>query len=206
MLTPEQLKELQDIKAKYTGLDVNDPEWDAKHSNWFDEWLDFVLRAAPEEVLESLSGGNTSPESIEWEEEVYPYLPPMDTLNKIVPDIDMSGIIDDDGDGGDDFDDFDTTKLHSHHDTNGDGDDDLHIIDSSDNGKADTAIITADDPEEDKSASKVAKEKLDIDEKTSTGKSKKELLERLYPTVKTEDVVSDNRQKNILSALVDMKF
>lgn len=82
-------------------------------------------------------------------------------------------------------------------DANGDGDTDVTIIDTNDNGKPDTAIMTADSTKELKEAIKAAKDELDVDEQTSTGKTKKEL---------DDQTVSDMRQKNVLSALLEHRF
>ena len=82
-------------------------------------------------------------------------------------------------------------------DVNGDGDTDLLITDTNDDGKPDTAIMTADSTKEQKEAIKAAKDELDVDEQTSTGKTKKEL---------DDQTVSDMRQKNVLSALLEHRF
>lgn len=82
-------------------------------------------------------------------------------------------------------------------DVNDDGDADVTIIDTNDNDKPDTAIITADSKKEQRDAIKAAKDELDVDEQTSTGKTKKEL---------DDQTVSDMRQKNVLSALLEHRF
>lgn len=82
-------------------------------------------------------------------------------------------------------------------DVNGDGDTDVTIMDTNDSGTPDTAVVTADSEKEQKEAIKAAKDELDIDEQTSTGKTKKEL---------DDQTVSDMRQKNVLSALLDHRF
>jgi len=93
---------------------------------------------------------------------------------------------------------FDSLK-----DVNGDGDPDVAVADTNDNGSPDTAVVTADSKSEEKEAVKEAKKQLDDadskNEKTSTGKTKKELSDK-------EHVVSDARQKNIISALIDHRF
>lgn len=93
--------------------------------------------------------------------------------------------------------DIDNPDLWEQVDVNGDGDTDATIIDTDDNGKPDTAIITADSTKEQKEAIKAAKDELDVDEQTSTGKTKKEL---------DDQTVSDMRQKNVLSALLEHRF
>lgn len=82
-------------------------------------------------------------------------------------------------------------------DVNGDGDTDVTITDTNGNGKPDTAVVTADSEKEQKEAVKAAKDELDVDEQTSTGKTKKEL---------DDQTISDMRQKNVLSALLDHRF
>lgn len=82
-------------------------------------------------------------------------------------------------------------------DVNDDGDTDLLITDTNGDGKPDTAIMTADSTKEQKEAIKAAKDELDVDEQTSTGKTKKEL---------NDQTVSDMRQKNVLSALLEHRF
>jgi len=83
-------------------------------------------------------------------------------------------------------------------DVNGDGDSDVITADTNGNGEKDTAIIAGDTAKEEKDAVKAAKEDLgmDGDEQTSTGKKKGELDDEDDWTV-----VSDERQKNIISAL-----
>lgn len=86
-------------------------------------------------------------------------------------------------------------------DYNGDGDKDIHIMDTNNNGEDDTAVIVADSKEEEKEGTKVAKEELGLDEgdKTSTGKSKEELGFN-------NQTVSDERQKNVVAALLDRRY
>lgn len=93
--------------------------------------------------------------------------------------------------------DIDNPDLWEQVDVNDDGDTDLHITDTNDNGKPDTAIVTADSMKEQKEAIKAAKDEFDVDEQTSTGKTKKEL---------DDQTVSDMRQKNVLSALLEHRF
>ena len=93
--------------------------------------------------------------------------------------------------------DIDNPDLWEQVDVNGDGDTDLHITDTNSDGKPDTAIVTADSMKEQKEAIKSAKDELDVDEQTSTGKTKKEL---------DDQTVSDMRQKNVLSALLEHRF
>ena len=82
-------------------------------------------------------------------------------------------------------------------DVNNDGDTDVTIIDTNDNGKPDTAIITTDSKKEQRDAIKAAKDELNIDKQTSTGKTKKEL---------DDQTLSDVCQKNVLKALLDCRF
>ena len=93
--------------------------------------------------------------------------------------------------------DIDNPDLWEQVDVNDDGDTDLHITDTNGDGKPDTAIVTADSTKEQKEAIKAAKDELDVDEQTSTGKTKKEL---------DDQTVSDMRQKNVLSALLEHRF
>lgn len=93
--------------------------------------------------------------------------------------------------------DIDNPDLWKQVDVNDDGDTDLLITDTNDDGKPDTAIMTADSTKEQKEAIKAAKDELDVDEQTSTGKTKKEL---------DDQTVSDMRQKNVLSALLEHRF
>lgn len=93
--------------------------------------------------------------------------------------------------------DIDNPDLWKQVDVNGDGDTDVTIIDTNDSGKPDTAIVTTDSMKEQKEAVKAAKDELDINEQTSTGKTKKEL---------GGQTVSDMRQKNVLSALLEHRF
>lgn len=93
--------------------------------------------------------------------------------------------------------DIDNPDLWEQVDVNDDGDTDLHITDTNGDGKPDTAIVTADSTKEQKEAIKAAKDELDINEQTSTGKTKKEL---------DNQTVSDMRQKNVLSALLEHRF
>ncbi len=93
--------------------------------------------------------------------------------------------------------DIDNPDLWKQVDVNGDGDTDLHIADTNDNGKPDTAIITADSKKEQRDAIKAVKDELNIDKQTSTGKTKKEL---------DDQTLSDVRQKNVLKALRDCRF
>lgn len=83
-------------------------------------------------------------------------------------------------------------------DVNGDGDSDVITADANGNGEKDTAIVAGDNAKEEKDAVEAAKEDLgmDGDEQTSTGKKKGELDDEDDWTV-----VSDERQKNIISAL-----
>ena len=93
--------------------------------------------------------------------------------------------------------DIDNPDLWEQVDVNDDGDTDLHITDTNGDDKPDTAIVTADSTKEQKEAIKAAKDELDVDEQTSTGKTKKEL---------DDQTVSDMRQKNVLSALLEHRF
>ena len=93
--------------------------------------------------------------------------------------------------------DIDNPDLWKQVDVNDDGDTDLQITDTNGDGKPDTAIVTADSMKEQKEAIKAAKDELDVDEQTSTGKTKKEL---------DDQTVSDMRQKNVLSALLEHRF
>ena len=96
-------------------------------------------------------------------------------------------------------------------DANGDGDTDVITADTDGNGKPDTAVVAGDDAKEEKEAVKAAKEDLglDGDDDTSTGKKKKELEEDntyVLSDKKQKDTCSDSRQKNILSALSELRF
>lgn len=93
--------------------------------------------------------------------------------------------------------DIDNPDLWKQVDVNDDGDTDLLITDTNGDDKPDTAIMTADSTKEQKEAIKAAKDELDVDEQTSTGKTKKEL---------DDQTVSDMRQKNVLSALLEHRF
>ena len=93
--------------------------------------------------------------------------------------------------------DIDNPDLWKQVDVNDDGDTDLQITDTNGDGKPDTAIVTADSMKEQKEAIKAAKDEFDVDEQTSTGKTKKEL---------DDQTVSDMRQKNVLSALLEHRF
>ena len=93
--------------------------------------------------------------------------------------------------------DIDNPDLWKQVDVNDDGDTDLLITDTNGDSKPDTAIMTADSTKEQKEAIKAAKDELDVDEQTSTGKTKKEL---------DDQTVSDMRQKNVLSALLEHRF
>lgn len=93
--------------------------------------------------------------------------------------------------------DIDNPDLWKQVDVNDDGDTDLQITDTNGDDKPDTAIVTADSMKEQKEAIKAAKDELDVDEQTSTGKTKKEL---------DDQTVSDMRQKNVLSALLEHRF
>ena len=93
--------------------------------------------------------------------------------------------------------DIDNPDLWEQVDVNGDGDTDLHIADTNDDSKPDTAIITADSKKEQRDAIKAIKDELNIDKQTSTGKTKKEL---------DNQPLSDVRQKNVLKALRDCRF
>lgn len=93
--------------------------------------------------------------------------------------------------------DIDNPDLWKQVDVNDDGDTDLLITDTNGDSKPDTAIMTADSTKEQKDAIKAAKDELDVDEQTSTGKTKKEL---------DDQTVSDMRQKNVLSALLEHRF
>ena len=74
-------------------------------------------------------------------------------------------------------------------DVNGDGDTDITVVDTDDDGSPDTAITTADSKAEDKEATEVLKEKFEHDDEdiTTTGKTKKEL---------ENETLSDERQKD----------
>jgi hypothetical protein len=103
--------------------------------------------------------------------------------------------------------------LSKHHyvDTNGDGDTDVITADTNGNGKPDTAVVAGDDAKEEKEAVKAAKEDLglDGDDDTSTGKKKKELEDDnadVLSDKKQKDTCSDSRQKNIISALSELRF
>lgn len=107
-------------------------------------------------------------------------------------------------------------------DTDGDGTNDLALADVDGNGEPDVAAVSADSAAEEKEALKTAKEELNIDgdDKTTTGKSKKELDKKpsdgdekhpigcdcLECNKKRAQLFSNNRQKNVLSALLDMRF
>lgn len=93
--------------------------------------------------------------------------------------------------------DIDNPDLWKQVDVNDDGDTDLLITDTNGDGKSDTAVMIADSTKEQKEAIKAAKDELDVDEQTSTGKTKKEL---------DDQTVSDMRQKNVLSALLEHRF
>lgn len=93
--------------------------------------------------------------------------------------------------------DIDNPDLWKQVDVNDDGDTDLLITDTNGDDKPDTAIITTDSTKEQKEAIKAAKDEFDVDEQTSTGKTKKEL---------DNQTVSDMRQKNVLSALLEHRF
>ena len=93
--------------------------------------------------------------------------------------------------------DIDNPDLWKQIDVNDDGDTDVTITDTNGDDKPDTAIVTADSTKEQKEAIKAAKDELDVDEQTSTGKTKKEL---------DDQTVSDMRQKNVLSALLEHRF
>ena len=86
-------------------------------------------------------------------------------------------------------------------DVNNDGDADVSVTDTNGDDEPDTAVIDADTKAEDKKATKIANEALGLDDKdkTSTGKTKEELADE-------PETVSDIRQKNILSALIDNRF
>ena len=103
--------------------------------------------------------------------------------------------------------------LSKHHyvDTNGDGDTDVITADTNGNGKPDTAVVAGDDAKEEKEAVKAAKEDLglDGDDDTSTGKKNKELEDDnadVLSDKKQKDTCSDSRQKNIISALSELRF
>lgn len=93
--------------------------------------------------------------------------------------------------------DIDNPDLWEQVDVNDDGDTDLHITDTNGDDKPDTAIVTTDSMKEQKEAIKAAKDELGVDKQTSTGKTKKEL---------DGQTVSDMRQKNVLSALLEHRF
>lgn len=116
-------------------------------------------------------------------------------------------------------------------DVNGDGDADVSMADTNGNGEPDMAVVDADSKEEEKQAVEEAKDKLSgkDDDITSTGKTEEELSDSKPTGVsdkKKKDVkkdvscdgdcppakknkeenVSDLRQKNIVSALMDLRF
>lgn len=82
-------------------------------------------------------------------------------------------------------------------DVNGDGDTDVLATDTDGNGTLDTAIIQGDTDSEEYEGIEAAEDMLN-DEKTSTGKTKKEL--------DFDSTISDIRQKNILSALLERRY
>jgi len=73
-------------------------------------------------------------------------------------------------------------------DVNGDGDDDLAVVDTDNNGTKDTAIVHADSPEEEQEAVDEAEDALE-NKQTSTGKTEDELSD--------SDKLSDSRTKRI---------
>lgn len=106
-------------------------------------------------------------------------------------------------------------------DTDGDGDNDLATADINNDGEPDVAAISADSKKEEKEALKTAKEELgaDGDELTTTGRKNKELEDKpsedkKHPidcdcpecAKKKAQLSSDARQRNVLSALLDMRF
>lgn len=104
-----------------------------------------------------------------------------------------------------------TDSEESSTDANGDGDTDIITADTNGNGKPDTAVVAGDDAKEEKEAVKAAKEDLglDGDDDTSTGKKKKELEDDnadVLSDKKQKDTCSDSRQKNIISALSELRF
>lgn len=88
-------------------------------------------------------------------------------------------------------------------DANGDGDSDVLTADTNGNGEDDTAVVAGDTAKEEKEAVDTAKEELGMDsaEQTSTGKKKGELDDEDDDTT-----VSDERQKNIVGALLDRLY